>query len=274
MKNSSLLKSVRRFFRTVLQALTDIRFFRTAQHHRVSQVLGYLSVLLIVSWLIPFSINFFIGVRSTNDALISGLRHNVPLDAQFILKDGAFTTNLEKPIVLEKNGITFIMNSASSSLALAEDDIGISINRDAIVQREGLDEVRIVNYSEFPEFELDRSGVEKWIVTFGPWIIFLVSVVTIVAFSLITVLGFGAFILLHTFIFSIVMRLFKQPLPYTRAFAIAGYAATIPILLKAAADWSGTNIGAAPTLLYWLLLAFVIYDFRRIGREMSAKNPQ
>lgn len=256
-------KAARAFIRTVLRSLTDLRFFREARKRRVSEALGYLSVLLIITWLIPFSVDFFIGMRKVNDAVVSGLRENVPAETTFLMKDGRLTSNLQAPIFAEENGFTFIVNSASSSLELSEDRVGIAINQDAIVQREGANRVQVVSYANIPDFEIDRHGVDRWIAAFGPWIVLLVSFVAILAFSLALVVGFGLLVVLHAFIFGFLMRLLKLRMPYAQAFTVATYAATVPILVKAVADWIAVDIGSAPTYLYWILLGFIAYDFKK-----------
>jgi hypothetical protein len=245
--------------------MTDLRFFREALLRRASDAVGYLAVLLILTWVIPFSLEFFIAARNLNDAVVSGIRRNIPADTTFTMKDGVFTNDLADPIVIEANGLRFIINSATSSLALADDEIGIAVNRDAIVQREGADRIRIIGYSDFPDFEIDRAEVDGRIAAYGPWVILLVSTVALFVFSLSLAVGFGLYVLLHGFILSVVLRLAKRPIRYSRAFTVAAYAATLPIVIKAVADWSRTDIGSIPTFLYWLILAFIVYDFRKEG---------
>lgn len=274
MKKVSSLDAIKQFFRTVFHVCADLRFFREVRNRSVADAIGYIATLLILTWVIPFSVSYFVGVRTMNDALISGLRENVALETRFTLKDDIFETNLEEPIVLRNNGFVFIVNSATSSLALGEDEIGIAINRDALVQREGVDEVNVIDYSDFPEFELDRTGVDNWIATFGPWMILLISIIIIFGFALVTALGFGVFVSLHALAFRFAMKMMKQALTFAEAFVLVAYAATVPILMRAIADITGAKLGIVPTLLYWMLLGFVIYDFkkmRRNGREMSEK---
>jgi len=261
------MAAVRAFFRTVVRSMTDLRFYREARRRRVPDAVGYLAVLLIVSWLVPFSVDFFVGVRRVNDAIVSGLRAYVPPDATFTMKDGKLTSNLERPIVFGHGDFTLIVNSASSSLALSEDETGVVVNQDVIVQHEGAGRVQLVSYTDIPDFETDRSGMERWIAAFGPWLVLLVSTAAILAFSLALALGYGAFVLLHALILYVVMRLLKRRLPFARAFTVAAFAATVPVLLKAIADWNMADIGAAPTYLYWILLGFIAYDFRKEAQD-------
>lgn len=251
------------FFRTVLRSVTDIRFFREAREKKVSDAIGYLAVLLILTWLIPFTVQFFVGARAVNEAVVSGVRLHVPADATFTMRGGIFTNDLEEPIDVTQNGLRIIVNSASSALSLSEDEVGIAVNRDAIVQQESRDRVQVIGYSDFPDFEFDRAKADDWIAAAGPWIVLIVSVVAIFTFALALAIGFGTYVVVHAFALSLGLRIMKRPLPYGRAFVVMAYAATFPIIIKALADWSGTDIGSAPTFLYWIILAFILYDFRK-----------
>lgn len=271
-RSPKLGKGAANFARTFSRSMTDLRFFREARRQRPGKAIGYLAVLLILFWLIPFSIEFFIGLRKANDAVVSGIRTHVPADARFVMSGGELTTTLEEPIVVEEGGFTFIVNASSTSLSLEEDSVGLAINRDAIVQREGPDAVQVIGYQDFPDFEVDRRGLDAWVAGYGPWLVLLIVTVTLIAFTLAVGVGFGLLTLIHALLFSLAMRALKVRMRFSSAFSVAVHAATVPVVVRAVADWSGADIGSAATYLYWILLAFIAYDFRKEAAHGNQKT--
>lgn len=248
-----------------MRSVTDLRFFREAREKKPSEAVGYLAVLVILVWIIPFAMVFFSGIRTGLDTAIKSIRQHIPAETKFEIKDGKFTNTLEAPVVIREGQMTFIVNTATSTLELADDETGFMIGQDGLVSKEAPSHMESVGYDEFPNFEITRSGVDEWIAKYARWVILLASVVALLFFSIAVAVGYAAYLLFHGFLFWLALKIFKRPLKYAKAFTIAAYAATMPIIVKAVFSWSQVEIGRTATYLYWILLAFIIYDFRKKG---------
>lgn len=272
-KGKKILKSWRNYSRTVIRSVTDLRFYREVRHKKVSATIGYLAVLLILFWIIPFSIAFFVGIRKGLDTFVLNLRTAIPLGTEFTMKDQKLTSNLTEPIVIRDQGLSIIVNTASSTLELDEGEVGVVVGSQAIVSKKAPDHFETVGYSTIPDFSISREGLDEWVGKYARWVILLVAVLSITILTVTLGAGYGIYIMAHAFFLWLVLRLLKRPLKYSAAFTITGFAATMPIILRSVFNWSGTDSGLIPTLLYWVLLAFIIYDAYRNNVKPPTEAP-
>lgn len=258
---------------TVMRSVTDLRFFREVRNRRVRTAVGYLSVLLILFWIIPFSVTFFSGIRTGLDVFIGNLRKHVPAETSFELKDGVLTNTLDEPIVIREEQFTIIVNTATSDVGLSDGELGVVVGQTEMVSKDAPGHTETIAYSEIPDFEITRTEVDDWIAKHIRWVILLVSVIAFLVFTIGIGIGYGVYLALHAFMLWLALKLFRRQMSYGKSFVVAAYAATMPIIVKSVFSWSSIEIGSVATYLYWMLLAFVVYDFyKEKGAEHGPKK--
>jgi hypothetical protein len=249
----------RDYLRTVGAALTRLDFYRGLGARKASDAVGYLAVLLILLWVVPFSIAFFVGMRRGIESLDAAVRTRVPAGTIFELKDGRLTSTLAEPLVFEQDGMKLVVNTASSTLDLAEGEEGVVVRPEAIVQK-AAGRVESLSYADIPGFRMSREEALDRLARYAPVVVLISSLVVLLGVSFALAFSYAIATLVHGFALWLLLRLLKRPWGYRRAWITAAYAATAPLFVKAGAAAFGLDAGVAPTLLYWVLLGLVAYD--------------
>ncbi len=248
------------FSRTVFKSVSDVKFYRGIRHKPLKETIAYLSLLIAFFWMVPYLVVFFVGVREGIDAFNRNLRTYVPAGARFEMKKGRFSDSLRSPIVIRGEGTVFILNTATTTLTLRDKEYGMAIGAAGIVERKDDGTLDTIGYSTVPDFQTTKEGIDDWISAYAPWVVLLLAVFSFAAIYLMVSAGYAVVILAYGFLLWAALKLFKRPRSYRESFIVAAYAATGMIILKSALFWSGFDSGLIPSALYWILLAFIVYD--------------
>lgn len=262
--------------RAAWTAATDVAFYRTAGDRRTGEAVGHLAMFAVL-WTLPLTVMFLIALRGVTTHLAQGLREDIPPGTVFEMKDGRFSNNLQDPLVFREEGGAFIMNTASSTLALEEGEDGIVVGPEGIEQVEGARR-QVISYDDAPDFRVDREGLMAGLARWAPLALFVGSLIALVF----TFLAFwGAFLLnalVHGFALWLLLKVLKRPRPWRASFIAAAYAAGAPIVLGALFPSTGLP-GALPDLVYWGYVAWIAYDAYKGGaherkQETAADRPR
>jgi hypothetical protein len=253
------------FLRTSYRSLFDMTFYRGIRHQPLGGAVSYLAVLIAALWLAPLMVGFFVGARQGLDQLRLAVRKHVPPGAVFEFKDGRLSSNLADPIVVQEpnSRAVLIVNSASSSLKLADDEFGVAIGAEGLTQKRSPGHSESVSFKSVDDRRFSRGDVEDGIRRYAPWLLLIVALITLVAMSLILAGWHGAAVFGFGLAFFLLTRLLKKPMRYPEAVVIAAYAATGPIILKSMMSWTGADSGLIPAAFHWILLGFILYDWKR-----------
>ena len=253
------------WFRTVAKSVSNVAFYREVRLKRLSEGAGYMAVLLVLAWMLPFAVSFFLQVRTGLTAFGRGLRTHVPAGTAFEMKKGRLSASLAEPIVIRGDKTAFIFNTADSGLALAPDEVGVVIGPESIVQKSSPDRSKITAFASFPDFKTTKEGIETWLERYARWLVLLAALVVFSALAVILAAGTGLMVAFHAFIFWAILRLLKKHWHYKEACVVALYAATLPVVSRAIFAFAGVEAGMIPSALYWVLLGFILYDVYRGG---------
>lgn len=250
--------------RDAFAAATRPQAVRGLGERRLGAAFAHLAALTIVFWVLPFAVSFFIGAQQGIAAVDDGLRTRVPADAVFELKDGKFSDNLRDPLVVRDPRFTLIVNTASGTLDLAATETGIVVTGGGIYQQDGTRRESI-SFASAPSFRMSRDDLQAALARWAPLALFLGSIcVFLLVFSTL----FGGFLIsaaFHALALWLALKIAKRDRGWKRAFVTSAYAATGPLFLQAIFSLGGTGFDAIPALLYWGILAWILYDAVRNG---------
>jgi hypothetical protein len=250
---------VRQWFRDASTAAIRPSSLRVFGGRGVGAALGHLAMLTLVFWVLPFSVTFFDGARHGITALDDGLRTRVPPGAVFELKDGKLSTNLQEPLVVRNGDFALIVNTASSTMDLSATETGIVVMPDGVYQQDGVRRESI-SFSGAPPFRMSREDIRENIARWAPLVLFLGSLMVLLVVFTILLLGFIGSAVGHAFALWLALKIWKRSWHWKRAFVTTAYAATGPIVLASLLTLGDTDFSLVPTLLYWGLLAWILYD--------------
>lgn len=275
MKN--IKQQVSSFFRTVWKSLTDIRFYRGIRHKSVGETVAHLVVLISIAWLVPFLALFFLGARGTLVSFLGGFDRRVPAGTTFEVKKGVFSNSLDTPIVVRSGDAVIIVNTATSTLTFSDQEYGLILSQQEILERSGDGQDESAPFSKLPDFQSSKEQMLGRIRAAAPWAIGGLAFVALCVFALVSAFGVAAVTALHALLLWFLLRLFKKPLAYREAWILAAYAVTPLLLAKAILTLLSLDDGGLPMALYWVMLGFIAYDLLKggpsDGRSQKAAGP-
>lgn len=253
------------WFRTVAKSVSNVAFYREVRLKRLSEAAGYMAVLLALSWMLPFAVSFFLQVRTGLEAFNRGLRTHVPAGTAFEMKNGKLTTSLAEPIVVRSGKSVFIVNTSDSALAPAADEVGLAVGSESIIQKSAPDRTEITSFASFPDFKTTKEGIDAWLEGNARWLVLLTALVVFSVLAILLAAGTGLMVAFHAAVFWMLLRLLKKHWHYKEVYVVALYAATLPVVSRAILTFADVDAGFIPSALYWVLLAFILYDVYRGG---------
>lgn len=253
---------LKQWFRDALAAAIRPTSLRAFADRRPGAALAHLAMLTLVFWVLPFSVTFFEGARHGIAALDEGLRTRVPAGAIFELKDGKLSDNLQDPLIVRNSDFTLIVNTASSTQDLSATETGIVVMPDGVYQQDGVRR-ESMSFASAPPFRMSREDIRTDIARWAPLVLFLGSLLVLLAVFAILLLGFFGSAVGHAFALWLAFKIWKRPWHWKRAFVVSAYAATGPIVLQTLLTFGDTDFSIVSTLLYWGLIAWIFYDTMR-----------
>jgi len=253
---------IKRWGRTAYEASTRIEFYRRIKERKTGEAFGHMAMLAIV-WTLPITVLFFMGLRQATRYLAEGLRQDIPPGTVFEMKDGAFTNNLQEPLVFREKDAVVIINTATTTLGLAPGEDGVVVDRGAILQQDG-GKTEVMDFRDAPDFKFGREELMEKIARWGPFALFVVSLFVLVFMFL----AFWASIilnaLLHGFALWLLFKVIKRPRAWRESFVAAAYAATASVVLRLAVQGI-EPLSALPDIVYWGFIAWIAYDAYKGG---------
>ena len=245
---------------TVVASATNVAFYRRVRERKISEAAGYLAVLAAILWVAPFSVSFFLTVRSGLTRFMEGFRATVPPGTVFEMKQGTLASTLEAPIVVRSGKTALIINTATSTLDLSPDETGFAVFSTSISQKAEESRTETMTFAKAPDFKLSKEEMVDDIVGYAKWAVFLISLAAIAGLAVSIAIGTAVSAALHALLLWLLLRLLKRHWHYRDAYIVALYASTVPIAVSALFALAGRDGGVIPSALYWVLLAFVAYD--------------
>lgn len=261
----------KQWFRDAFAASSRKEFYRRIEERTPGQAIGHVAMLTTLLWVLPFLVMFFIGMNQGIKTLREELRTNVPAGTTFEIQNGKFTNNLSAPIIRRSDDGTMrlVVNTATTTIDLEPGIDGVVINADSItIQEENRRNTTPV--SSMPAFKLSREEIETYVNRWAPAVLFFGSIIACLLVFGIFLAGFLISAFVHAFALWLAFKLFKRVWPWKRAFVASAYAATLPIALGALiAD--GSQFDPLPALLYWAIIAWIVYDTITRSRNLTEK---
>jgi len=253
---------IKRWYRTAVEASTRVEFYRSAGGRKTGEAIGHLAMLAVL-WTLPLSVMFFLGLRQASMRLSAGLRDDIPPGTVFEMKNGHLENNLVEPLVFRGEDGVFIVNTASSTLALEAGETGVVINPDGIEQQ---DDVRgeTMDFKKVPDFRVDREGLMGRIARWAPLALFVASLLALASLFLTFWAGLILSALMHGFTLWLLLKLIKRQRPWREAFIVASYAATASVVLSVA-TMGLKGLSGATDIVYWAYIAWIAYDAYKGG---------
>ncbi len=247
------------WIRTAVAASSRKEFYRRLENRRALEALGHIALLTAFLWVLPFLVVFFVGMRQAAGSFMDGLHARVPAGTVFETQHGTFSDTLAAPLVFGGSDYKVIVNTATSTLTLNDGDTGLAIGQTGIVQQDGTERKEIA-FAKLPAFRWTREDMLDNAARWAPLALFLFALLACVAVFSLYFAGFIASVLAHALVLWLAFKAAKRPWPWRRAFVAAAYAATLPIFLNALLSALDLNLGFIPNLLYWVILAWILYD--------------
>lgn len=258
----AFLAWMRQWFRDAAAAATKPKTLRAFSERGLGAAFAHLAMLTLVFWVLPFSIDFFIGARDGIAALDEGLRTRVAAGTTFELKDGKLSNSLRDPLVVRDAAFSLIVNTASSTLDLAATETGIVVTSGGVFQQDGVHR-ESVSFATAPPFKVSREDIQAKLAGWAPFALFVGSLlVLLIVFSVLQI-GFALSAAFHALAFWLALRIWKRAWHWKRAFVAAAYAATGPFILQGLLTLGGSDFSIVSTLLYWGLMGWLLYDVIR-----------
>lgn len=246
--------------RDAFAAATRPQAVRGLGERRLGSAFAHLATLTIIFWVLPFAVTFFIGARQGIAAFDEALRTRVPAGAVFELKDGKLSDNLKEPLVVRDPQFTLIVNTATSTVDLAPTEAGIVVTGGGVYQQDGVRRESI-SFATAPPFKVSREDIQSQLARWAPLALFAGSIVVLLLVFSALFAGFLLSAAFHALALWLALKIWKRPWDWKRAFVTSAYAATGPLFLQAMLSLGGgTALELIPTLLYWGILAWLMYD--------------
>lgn len=253
---------IKHWARTAYEASTSIGFYRRVKERKTGEAFGHMAMLAVV-WTLPLTVMFFIGLRQVTSRLAEGLRTDIPPGTVFEMKDGRLTNNLQAPLVFRERDAVVIVNTATTTLGLAEGEDGIVIDSESIVQQDGAKR-ETVSFHDAPEFKIGREELLEKIARWAPLALFLGALFVLIFMFLAFWVGIILNALLHGFALWLLFKVVKRPRPWREAFVASAYAATASVILRMVVHDSGP-FAVLPDIVYWGFIAWIAYDAYKGG---------
>ncbi len=248
---------IRQWARTAFEAASDIAFYRRLEGRKTGEAVGYLAMFAVV-WTVPLAVMFFVGLRDAVTRFAEGVRTEIPPGTVFEMKDGKLSNDLQEPLVIRGSDAVIVVNTATSTLGLQEGESGLVVGADGIEPSPDVGADR-VDFARAPDFRVDREGLMGWIARWGPFLLFLASLATLVLMFLAFWAGFLLNALVHGFALWLVLKLIRRPRRWRASFVAAAYAGTAPIVLGML--FNGVEaLAFVPGIVYWGFVAWIAYD--------------
>lgn len=248
---------IRSWARDAASSVTDVRFLRRTGHRKAGQAVGHLAMLAVL-WTIPVTVLFFLGLRSVVGHVGGILRSDLPPGTVFEMKDGRLTNNLTEPLIFREEDSTVIINSASSTLTLAEGEDGLVVDALGITTQEG-GQRDDVSFRGAPDFRVDREGLIERMSRWAPLGLFLGSLFVLVFVFLLGWAGLLVGGLVYGVILWLAFKALRRPQTWRSSFIVAAYATTAAALARFLTQ-GFEPLSFVPGLVTWLYLAWVAYD--------------
>lgn len=248
-----------RWFREALDAVSRPASYREAAARKPGAALAHLAILALLILVLPASVVFFRSARLGITAVDEGLRTHVPPGTVFSVKDGRFSNTLPGPLVLSDGGVKFIVNDASSTLDLSASETGVVVDATGVTQHFGSRTQRDA-FSRTPDFSVTREQLVDGIAHWTPVVLFVGGIAVLLLVFAAGFAWFAASAALGALVFWLALKLFKRPWPWKQAFVVTAYASTGPLVLRMLLSFARTDLDGIPSALYWLLLAWMVYD--------------
>jgi hypothetical protein len=256
---NAFLNWMKQWFRDANAAATRPSSLRGFGERRLDAALSHLAMLTVVFWVLPFSVMFFVGARQGIAALDESLRTRLPAGTVFELKGGKLTNNMAEPLVIRYPAFTLIVNTATSTLDLAAAENGVVVTETGIFNQDG-GRRESVSFATAPAFKVSREEINEDIAHWAPLTLFLGSLFVLMAFFVIMTASFLFSAGFHALVLWLVLKMWKRPWSGKRAFVTAAYAATGPFILQALLTLGNTDFSVISVVLYWGLIALIVYD--------------
>lgn len=249
---------MKKFFYTLRRSVYDPEFYREADGHNVSTVLGYFSKLIsfiaVVGVVIPaiVALALFLGHRKGIDAMMEQVKGLYPAGLEVTIRNGHVSTNVSEPYAIElpkawqyreshddraiKNLLVIDtekpiemsdFRAHETLIILGEKEVGFYDSDQAKVEIRDLSEFADENYT------LDQD-MYVWIVSKAwKWakVVIVVLVVTAPFFITVALLvWYVIYLLLGALVIWLAAVLRKREMTYGRAYKLGFYLLTLPIL--------------------------------------------
>ena len=245
--------------RTAVAASSRKEFYRRLEERKVGEGIAHLALLSLFLLVLPFIVYFFVDAGRASNIFTENLRSRIPAGTVFEMKDGKFTDTLAEPVVFGDKNFVVRINSATSSLTLAEGENGLLVTSTGITQQDG-PKTQTVSFKDAPNFRVTREEILDGIARWMPVVLFVGAIFVSIMMFGITLFGFLFSAAAHALLLFLALKVAKRPWPWKRAFVASAYASTLPIVLNAFVTASGIRLGFLPSLLYWLILIWIAYD--------------
>ena len=248
--------------RTAYAASTRVEFYRRVGERKTGEAVGHLAMLAVL-WTLPVVVLFFIGLRHAADRVVEGLRTDIPPGTVFEMKGGKLTNNLQAPLVFREKDGTVIVNTATTTLTLADGEDGVVVEREGIFQQDGA-KTETLSFHDAPDFKFGREELMEKIGRWAPFALFLISLFVLIFMFLAFWAGILLGALLHGFALWLIFKVIKRPRPWRETFVAAAYAATASVILRLLVQGI-EPLSALPDIVYWGFIAWIAYDAYKGG---------
>lgn len=253
---------IRQWVKTAFEASTRVEFYRSAGARKTGEAIGHLAMLTVL-WTLPLTVLFFGGLRQVTTRVAEGIRSDIPPGTVFEMKGGNLSNNLQEPLIFREDDDVIIVNTASSTLSLAEGEDGLVVSASGITQRDGA-RGETVSFKDIPDFKVDREGLMERIARWAPLALFLTALFVLIFVFLMFWAGILLNALMHGLVLWLLLKVIKRPCPWREAFVLAAYAATASVALRLVVQ-GFEPLSALPNVVYWGFIAWIAYDAYKGG---------
>lgn len=185
---------------------------------------------------------------------IPKLVEKVVPDVSVAIKDGQLSTNATQPLVLSRDGFTFMLNTQGTAEDIDKIDAGILVLKDKLIFKDQT-QTKTMDLSEITdEIKLDKPTLINWLQTNRLTIL----TIGITAVVVLTILALGFYTLWQALVFIfgalllwVVAQVLKRKVNYADSLKLTIYAAVPALIASILFSLSPNQAGSTISLAVW-----------------------
>lgn len=190
----------------------------------------------------------------------------MPEGAEFMIKDGRFSTTIPTPYSKDIGSLTLIMDDSLQGTELPEgayeQDLIAIIGQDALFLVQDGFETQVHPFAGRGDVSVSRESLLDWFRTNTFTAMLSVLVVFGAVYFLFTLFGVGIYISVTSVFVLLLARLWKVRFRYATWVAIGMHAVTLPLAVDLVFDLFFRRLSVLFTVLYLMIIIAVIVDER------------